>query len=388
MARAAGRRILIVGAGFSGAVVARELAEAGYACLVIDQRPHVAGNCHTARDEDTGVMTHVYGPHIFNTSNLEVWEYIQRFCTMGPFIYRVKASTPRGMFSFPINLHTINQFFGKRFNPCEARAFLSAQGDSTINEPQNFEEQALKTIGRDLYDAFFHGYTKKQWGCEPAELPAQIFKRLPIRFTYDDNYFASRYQGIPVEGYTGIVRRMLDHPLIEVKLNTLWEPAAGDEFATVFYTGPIDAYYEYRHGRLGYRTVYWDKWVGDGDYQGNSVINYPDLADAFTRIHEHKHFAPWEEHSRTIVFTEYSKETAAGDVPYYPKRLSADVNILAQYTQLAAREENVFFLGRLATYRYLDMHVVIAEALALARRYVAAANGAKENCPRFSAAPI
>lgn len=361
---------LIVGTGFSGAVLARELAEAENQVLVIDSRSHVAGNCHTDRDAETGVMEHVYGPHIFNTSNLQVWNYIQRFCTMGSYLNRVKAHTFRGIFSLPINLLTINQFFGLKLNPAEARAFIASKGDTSIAEPRNFEEQALKFLGRELYETFFYGYTKKQWGCEPSELPADILKRLPVRFNYEDNYYGTKYQGIPVEGYTVAVQRILDHPNIEVQLNTPWDEAMRGEFPEIFYTGPLDAFYQHRFGRLGYRTVYFNRKRSVGDYQGNPVINYPGMEVPFTRVHEHKHFAPWEEHEKTLVLTEFSKETEADDVPYYPKRLDPDKALLARYKELALQEENVFFLGRLATYRYLDMHVVIEESLRFAQTYL------------------
>ena len=363
--------VLIVGAGFSGAVLARELAEkAGISSLVIDQRNHIGGNCHTARDQETGVMEHVYGPHIFNTSNKEVWDYVQRFCTMGPYINRVKASIDGGVFSMPINLHTINQFFGKRFNPSEARAFVESLGDQTIKEPANFEEQALKFLGRDLYEAFFYGYTKKQWGCEPSELPAAILKRLPVRFSYDDNYYSSKYQGIPLEGYTGLIEGILDHPMIEVKLNTAFERTMQSEFSHTFFTGPIDEYFGFSEGRLGYRTVFWEKKTTEGDFQGNAVINYPSMDVSHTRIHEHKHFAPWEEHEKTIIFTEFSKETETEDIPYYPKRLDRDKDLLLRYRALAEELNGISFLGRLATYRYMDMHHVIGEALEYSKAWI------------------
>lgn len=364
-------RVLIVGAGFSGAVLARQLADlADIRSLVIDERDHAGGNCHTERDAATGVMVHRYGPHIFNTSNERVWNYVRRFGQFGPFINRVKASIDRGVFSLPINLHTINQYFGLQLNPAEARALVASKADSTIADPQNFEEQALKFVGRELYEAFFYGYTKKQWGVEPRELPASILKRLPVRFNYDDNYYNSRYQGIPVDGYTAIVERILDHPNIGIELSCRFDPGASDEFEHVFYTGPLDAFYDHCEGRLGYRTVYWDRQMADGDFQGNAVINYPGLEVGHTRIHEHKHFAPWETHDKTLVFTEYSKETEPDDIPYYPKRLDADKAILARYRHKAGQERRVSFLGRLATYRYMDMHHVIGEALEFADRWL------------------
>lgn len=363
--------VLVVGAGFSGAVLARELALSGLKVLVIDQRHHVGGNCHTERDSDTQVMEHIYGPHIFNTSNLEVWRYIQQFCTMGPYINRVRASLPQGVFSLPVNLGTINQFFGLRLNPRQARELIAQKGSQEFSAPRNFEEQALRFVGRELYEAFFYGYTKKQWGCEPRLLPADILKRLPIRFNYDDNYYNSKYQGIPVEGYTVAIARILDHSNITIRIGTRWDENQRDEFGEIFYTGPIDQLYSYAHGRLGYRTVFWRRQIENGDFQGNAVINYPDPAVAHTRVHEHKHFAPWEEHARSLVLTEFSRETTGNDTPYYPKRLESDLTILSAYRERAAQDPQLFFLGRLATYRYLDMHVVIAEALAFSRRFLA-----------------
>lgn len=363
---------LIVGAGFSGAVLARQFADQGHGSLVIDARNHLGGNCHTVRDTQTGVMEHVYGPHIFNTSNGRVWDYVNRFGRFRPFVNRVKASTARGVFSLPINLHTINQFFGVRLAPREAAALIAEKGDASIGEPQTFEEQALKFIGRELYEAFFYGYTKKQWGCEPRDLPAAILKRLPVRFSYDDNYYNSTYQGIPEEGYTEVIRRIFDHPAVEVKLGTAWDPAMASEFQHVFFTGPIDAFFGHRHGRLGYRTVFWEKQTHTGDFQGNAVINYTEVTEPFTRIHEHKHFAPWEKHEKTTVFTEFSKETEPQDIPYYPKRLSADKAVLQKYRAEAEGCGGISFLGRLATYRYMDMHHVIGEALELADAFLAA----------------
>ncbi|XHR28854.1 MAG: UDP-galactopyranose mutase [Chthoniobacteraceae bacterium] len=364
---------IIVGAGFSGAVLARSLAER-ISCriTILEERPHVAGNCHTERDTATGVMVHRYGPHIFNTSQEHVWEYVNRFGKFREWVNRVKAVTPRGVFSLPVNLHTINQFFGKTFNPAEARAFIASLGDKSICEPRNFEEQALKMIGRELYETFFYGYTRKQWGCEPRELSASILKRLPVRFNYDDNYYNSRWQGIPEEGYSAIVAKILDHPSIEVKLGQRFDPGAPREGSHVFYTGPIDAFFAYRLGRLGYRTVTFERGEAEGDFQGNAVLNYSDPSLPFTRIHEHRHFTPWEEHERTVYFKEYSKETEPGDVPYYPKRLDRDRALLREYRALAEREPGVSFLGRLATYRYMDMEKIIGEALAFGEKFAEA----------------
>jgi UDP-galactopyranose mutase len=382
------KRFAIAGAGFSGAVLARELVETlGVDCVVFDPRPHVAGNCHTSRDEETGVMVHRYGPHIFHTSDRKVWDYVNRFAEFGPFINRVKSKSSRGIFSLPINLHTINQFFGKQLGPKEAKEFLASLGDRTVGEPQNFEEQALKFVGRELYEAFFYGYTKKQWGCEPRELPAAILKRLPVRFNYDDNYYADSYQGIPRDGYTAIVEGILDHPKIEVRLNEAVDRSVLGEFEHLFFTGPLDGFYGYRHGRLNYRTVTWERYSGEGDYQGVACMNYPDPSVSWTREVEHGHFAPWESHERTVWFREFSQATGAGDVPYYPVRLTPDKVLLAQYVEEAKAEERVSFLGRLATYRYLDMHVIIAETMAFAAHFAEAwrAGGRR---PVFSGNPL
>jgi len=366
------KKLLVVGAGFSGAVLARELAALNdVEVLVIDRRSHLAGNCHTSRDDETGVMVHRYGAHIFHTSDLEVWNYVRRFSEFMPFINRPKVSIASGIYSFPINLHTINQFFGVKLNPADAVRFIAAKREP-IAEPQNFEEQALQFVGRELYEAFFKGYTQKQWGCDPRELPASILKRLPVRFNYNDNYYDSIYQGIPVEGYTAIVEAILAHERIEVKLATSWEEDMQDEFEHVFFTGPIDARYAYRFGRLSYRTVYWDRAVHAGDFQGHPGINYPGLDVPYTRIREHKHYTPWEHHDKTVVFTEYSKDTGADDEPFYPKRLAPDMTILRNYAALAQDEQRLSFLGRLGTYRYLDMHQVIREALDFARQWSAA----------------
>lgn len=361
--------ISIVGAGFSGAVLARELAEAGCKVDVFDTRPHVAGNCHTARDAQTDVMVHTYGPHIFHTSNQKVWDYIRRFGEFVPFVNRVKAITGGRVFSLPLNLLTINQFFGKTFSPSEAEAFFKEVGDANIESPANFEEQALHLMGRELYEAFFKGYTTKQWGMSPAELPASILKRLPVRFNYDDNYYASRYQGIPRDGYTAVVENLLAHPDVRVHLGTRFERSYSSDYDHVFCSGPIDAWFGYDEGRLGYRTLDFVREDHEGDYQGNAVINYGDLSVPWTRISEHKHFAPWESHDKTVVFKEYSRLCEEADTPYYPIRLVAEKTLLSRYVERARNESKVTFVGRLGTYRYIDMHVTIAEALDTAERF-------------------
>jgi len=376
-------KILIVGAGFSGAVLAQQLAaHTDHKLLVLDERSHIAGHCHTERHQPTGVMVHVYGPHIFNTSNDVVWNYIQQFGKFVPNLNRVKAVTDRGIFSLPINLLTINQLFKKSFNPREAEAFIKSIA-VRIDEPANFEEQALAMMGSLLYETFIRGYTIKQWGCDPRELPASILKRLPIRFTYDDNYYHSKYQGIPFDGYTAIIERMLSHPNISVKLEQRYDRTWNQDFDYVFYSGAIDDYFACQLGRLGYRTIYFESEVFNGaDYQGNPVINYCQESVPYNRIHEHRHFTPWEDHSASIYFREYSKETEAGDIPFYPKRLARDITLLKKYRELAQNEAKISFLGRLGTYRYMDMHHVIQESLDMASKF-ASHTGPLETFPTF-----
>lgn len=360
----------MVGAGFSGAVIARELAEAGFNCLVIDERPHIAGNCHTERDPETGVLVHRYGPHIFHTADERVWDYINRFGEMMPYVNRVKATARGRVYLLPINLHTINQFYGTTMSPAEAQAFIESKARLDIADPQSFEEQALRFVGPELYETFFRGYTLKQWGIDPARLPASILKRLPLRFNYDDNYFNHPHQGMPREGYSKIVETILDHPRIELRLKASWETQSED-FEHVFYSGPLDRYFGYDLGRLGYRTLDFEAERAEGDFQGCAVMNHPDPETPFTRISEHKHFSPWEEHEKTIVFREYSRYCGPDDVPYYPIRLLDEKKLLTRYEARAARVEGVTFVGRLGTYQYLDMDVTIGRALDAAQDFLA-----------------
>jgi UDP-galactopyranose mutase len=364
-------RYLIVGAGFSGCVLANQLVKKLDCTIDIwDERQHIGGNCHTERDTETGIMVHQYGPHIFNTDKKEIWDYVNSFSEFRPYVHRVKAVSGDKVYGLPINLQTINQFFDTTFAPAAAKDFLTTLGDSSIAEPKNFEEQALRFIGKELYYAFFYGYTKKQWGCQPTELPASILKRIPVRFNYDDNYHNNIFTGIPVEGYSAVMQKMIDNPAIQLHLNKIFLPGLeAKEYDHVFYTGPIDAFFNFEFGRLGYRTVTFEKHYADGDFQGTTQMNYCDEAVPYTRIAEHKHFTPWEKHEKTVYFKEYSKETTDKDVPYYPKRLSADKVILKQYRQAAAAQEKYSFLGRLATYRYMDMHHVIGEALDFATHF-------------------
>ena len=377
-------KILLVGAGLSGAVIGRELAEAGHDCRIIDARPHIAGNCHTERDAETGVMLHVYGPHIFHTDDEGVWDYVNRFARFLPYQNRVKTTAQGRVHSLPINLLTINQFFGTTLRPDEARAFIESKADTSITDPQTFEEQALRFVGPELYEAFFKGYTEKQWGCSPTDLPASILKRLPVRFNYDDNYFFHRFQGMPQDGYTAMVAAILDHPRITVELGTEYRPEMAAEADHVFWSGPLDGYFDYRLGRLGYRTLDFERFSDTGDYQGCAVMNYGDRDVPYTRITEHKHFSPWESHEGTVCYREYSRAAEPGDTPYYPIRLVEEKALLEQYVDLARATPGVTFVGRLGTYRYLDMDVTIREALDTAARF-GAEGGAM---PAFAVSPV
>lgn len=367
---------MIIGAGFSGTVLANQLAQHSDCVIDIwDERNHIAGNCHTERDAKTGIMVHQYGPHIFNTDKKEIWDFVNTLGEFRPYVHRVKAMSNGKVYSLPVNLHTINQLFGKSFTPEEAKKFLEGLADTSIKDPRNFEEQALRFIGKELYYAFFYGYTKKQWGCEPTELPASILKRIPVRFNYDDNYHNNIYTGIPVNGYTALMEKLIDHPNIHVTLNKKFDPSMDvNGYDHVFYTGPIDAWFNFKYGRLGYRTVTFETHYADGDFQGTTQMNYCDEQVPYTRITEHKHFANWEQYDKTIYFKEFSKETEPSDIPYYPKRLEKDKTLLLQYRKDAEMLQHVSFLGRLATYRYMDMHNVIGEALDFSKSFLKTLN--------------
>jgi UDP-galactopyranose mutase len=369
-------RFVIAGAGFSGAVVGRQLAEAGHEVVITEQRDHVAGNCHTARDADSDVLVHEYGPHIFHTDSELVWEYINRFGEMVPYNHRVRTTVGGKVYLMPVNLLTINQLFGTALRPDEAKDLVEEKADTSIVEPANFEEQALRFMGRELYEAFFEGYTRKQWGRDPRELPASILSRLPIRFDYDDRYYNHPHQAMPRNGYTEIVTNILDHAGIDLQLSSSLDPVtAVDDYDHVVWTGPLDAWFGHRLGRLGYRTLDFDRFSADGDYQGCAVMNYGDFEVPYTRISEHKHFAPWEEHESTVCFRESSRECEPEDIPYYPIRLVDDTELLSRYLELARAEESVSFVGRLGTYRYLDMDVTIGEALQAAEAILGAIAG-------------
>ena len=364
----------IAGAGFSGAVIGRELAEAGHTVEIHDTRDHVGGNCFTERNHQ-GLMVHRYGPHIFHTGDERVWEYINRFGDLRPYDHKVKTTVDGGVYSLPVNLHTINQVFGATLSPADAERLVRdelAEPPDRGREPANFEEQALAMVGRRIYELFFEGYTRKQWGCDPTQLPASILKRLPLRFNYDDSYFNHPHQAIPAEGYTPIIEAILEHPGVAVSLGSPFPLEEAGRFDHVVWSGPLDGYFDHRLGRLGYRTLDFEEFEREGDFQGTPVMNYGDLDVAYTRITEHKHFAPWESHETTVCFREFSRAHEPGDIEYYPVRLVDDKALLEQYLALAEAESGVTFVGRLGTYRYLDMDVTIGEALEAADALIAA----------------
>ena len=358
---------LIVGAGLYGAVFAQRAREAGKSVLVVDKRPHIAGNVYTESIE--GIQVHQYGAHIFHTNNKAVWEYVNRFTAFNRFTNSPVANYRGELYSLPFNMYTFNRMWGVT-TPEQAAAKIEAQRREIRGEPQNLEEQAISLVGRDVYEKLVKGYTEKQWGRPCDQLPAFIIKRLPVRLTFDNNYFNALYQGIPVGGYTKMVERMLDG--VELRLNTdyLANKAELDKLAEkVIYTGPIDAYYDFCFGPLEYRSVRFETEVLDmPNYQGNAAVNYTDAETPWTRIIEHKWFAfgrdeQGNELPKTVISREYSSAWKPGDEPYYPVNDEKNSSLYAQYKALADREQKVTFGGRLGEYKYYDMDQVIAQAL-------------------------
>ena len=364
---------LIVGAGLFGAVFAHEAKKAGKKCLVIDKRDHIAGNIYTEAVE--GINVHRYGAHIFHTNNKAVWQYVNQFAEFNRYTNSPVANYHGEIYNLPFNMNTFNKMWGV-VTPAEAKAKIEEQKkEAGITDPQNLEEQAISLVGTDIYEKLIKGYTGKQWGRPCTELPAFIIKRLPVRFTYDDNYFNALYQGIPNEGYTALVANLLQG--IEVCLDTdyLADKAALDALADkVVYTGPIDAYFDYKLGALQYRSVRFETETLDiPNYQGNAVINYTDAETPYTRIIEHKHFVfgSTEPGTKTVISREYSAEWKPGDEPYYPVNDAQNGALYEQYKALADAEGKVLFGGRLGEYKYYDMDRVIESALARVRAELA-----------------
>ena len=355
---------LIVGAGLYGAVCAHQLAEKGYTCMVIDRRDHIAGNIYT--ENIHGINVHRYGAHIFHTNDRRVWEYIGRFAEFNQYINSPVAFYQDEVYNLPFNMNTFSKMWGVR-TPDEAKRKIREQvSELGITDPQNLEEQALSLVGTDIYRKLIKGYTEKQWGRDCKELPAFIIKRLPCRFTYDNNYFNARYQGIPIGGYTSVVERMLDHERIQVKLNTEFADYRKTHDLSgcqVIYTGCIDEYFGYALGTLQYRSVRFEtEELPVENYQGNAVVNYTERSVPYTRIIEHKHFE-FGTQPTTVISREYSQEWSIGLEPYYPVNDARNQALLRDYEQLAEKEKNVSFGGRLGKYQYYDMDKVIQAAL-------------------------
>ena len=363
---------LIVGSGLYGAVFAHEAKKAGKSVLVIDKRPNIAGNVYTETVE--GIHVHKYGAHIFHTNNTEVWNYLQQFATFNRFTNSPVANYKGELFSLPFNMYTFNKMWGV-VTPEEAAAKIAEQRKEITGEPQNLEEQAISLVGRDIYEKLIKGYTEKQWGRDCKDLPAFIIKRLPVRLTFDNNYFNALYQGIPVGGYTQMVANMLEG--IEVRLNTDYFEHKADLDALadkVIYTGPIDAYFDFKLGTLEYRSVRFETELLDiPNFQGNAAVNYTDRETPWTRIIEHKWFefgkdAQGNDLPKTVISREFSSEWKPGDEPYYPVNDEKNGALYAQYKALAEKESKVIFGGRLGEYKYYDMDAVIASALELCKR--------------------
>ncbi|KIR02805.1 UDP-galactopyranose mutase [Lachnospiraceae bacterium TWA4] len=357
---------LIVGAGLYGAVMAHEMKKRGQSVLVIDKRPQIAGNVYTKEVE--GIHVHQYGAHIFHTNNKEVWDYVNQFATFNRFTNSPVANYHGELYSLPFNMYTFNKMWGV-VTPKEAKEKIEAQRkEAGITEPKNLEEQAISLVGTDIYEKLIKGYTEKQWGRKCTELPSFIIKRLPVRFTFDNNYFNALYQGIPIGGYTKMVANMLEG--IEVRLNVdyLENKDEYDSLAKkVIYTGPIDAYFNYKLGNLEYRSVRFEtELLDEPNFQGNAAVNYTDSETPWTRIIEHKWFE-FNDQPKTVISREYSSEWKLGDEPYYPVNDEKNGNLYKAYKELGEKEEKVIFGGRLGEYKYYDMDAVIAAALEKSR---------------------
>ena len=354
---------LIVGAGLFGAVFAQEAKKAGKKCLVIDKRNHIAGNIYTEKVLDIDV--HQYGAHIFHTSNETVWNYVNSFAKFNRYTNSPVANYKGEIYNLPFNMNTFNKLWGV-VTPKEAQKKIEEQKAAYhVENPQNLEEQAISLIGPDVYTKLVKGYTEKQWGKRATELPAFIIKRLPVRFTYDNNYFNDDYQGIPVEGYTKMIERMLDGVEVKLEEDFLKNRASYMELADkIVYTGMIDEYYDYCYGELEYRSLKFETEVikGEENYQGNAVVNYTEYEVPFTRIIEHKHFT-YGTQPDTVITREYPKTWSKGDEPYYPMNDEKNIKLYEQYAELAAKEGNVIFGGRLGMYKYYDMDDTIEAAL-------------------------
>ena len=372
--------LIVVGSGLFGLTVAeRAASQLGKKVLIVERRSHLGGNAYSEAEPETGIEIHKYGAHLFHTSNQRVWEYVNQFTSFTGYQHRVFAMHDGTAYQFPMGLGLINQFFGKYYSPDEARALIkeqSAEIDST--EATNLEEKAISLIGRPLYEAFIRDYTAKQWQTDPKNLPAGNITRLPVRYNFNNRYFNDTYEGLPTDGYAAWLEKMAEHALIDVRLDTDWfdvrdDLRANNPNAPVVYTGPLDLYFNYAEGKLGWRTLDFEtEVVATGDFQGTPVMNYNDADVPFTRIHEFRHFHPERDDKypkdKTVIMREFSRFADNEDEPYYPINTPDDRDMLKQYRLLAAEEaanNKVLFGGRLGTYQYLDMHMAIGSALSM-----------------------
>ena len=383
--------LVVVGSGLFGLTIAEQAASRwGLRVAIVERRSHLGGNAYSEIDPETGIEVHKYGAHLFHTSNERVWEYVNRFTSFTSYVHRVWTTVDGVVYPMPVNLGTINQFFSAAYGPDEARALIAQQAAEVDGqEITDFESKGVSLVGRPLFEAFFKNYTAKQWQTDPKDLPASIISRLPVRYNYDSRYFNDKYEGLPVDGYTAWMERMVASDLIDVYLDTdFFDPenplnkAAVVGKVPVVYTGPVDRYFDYSAGDLSWRTVDFEKEVGDtGDYQGCSVMNYGDIDVPFTRIIEFRHFHPERDYQdeKTVIFREFSRFADHGDEPYYPVNTAQDRERLEQYRELMKNEDRVFFGGRLGTYKYLDMHMAIGAALSMFDNKIRPhfANGAK-----------
>jgi UDP-galactopyranose mutase len=365
--------LVVVGSGFFGLTVAeRCAADLGLRVLVVERRGHIGGNAYSEQEPQTGIEIHRYGAHLFHTSNARVWEYANRFTAFTGYQHRVFSIYKGRVYPMPVNLATMCEYFGTVLTPDAARELVAEQAAEVPDgRAANLEQKAISLVGRPLYEAFFRGYTYKQWQTDPAELPPEIITRLPVRYTFNNRYFSDTFEGLPVDGYTAWLEGLADHPNIEVRLNTDFSELRADVVSNVpvVYTGPLDAYFGYSAGDLGWRTLDFEMEVlATGDFQGTSVMNYADEDIPFTRIHEFRHFYPerdWYPKDKTVIMREFSRFAERGDEPYYPINTAADRARLLTYRDMADREAGVLFGGRLGTYKYLDMHMAIGSALSM-----------------------
>jgi UDP-galactopyranose mutase len=364
--------LVVVGSGFFGLTVARKAAEElGLKVLVIEKRGHIGGNAYSEFDPTTGIEVHKYGSHLFHTSNERVWAHVNRFTSFNNYQHKVWAKHKGDLYPMPINLDTINKFFGRSFNSEEAKVFVQGQVSSdAANSATNLEQRAIALVGEPLYEAFIKGYTEKQWQTDPKLLPAEVISRLPMRFTTEHRYFNDKYEGLPTNGYTRWLENIADHVNLELKLSTDFFELQDDLGSNVpiVYTGPIDRFFDFEYGELGWRTLdFEDEILSQGDFQSTSVVNYPDLDVKFTRIHEYRHLHPERNYQTdsTYISREYSRFAEREDEPYYPVNTAKDREQVSHYRELIANQKSVWFGGRLGTYQYLDMHMAIASALTL-----------------------